>query len=106
MKGLRFPDVLTSMASFAPKCKFFNSALSSAKWRSVNKELANLQLDWKNEVIRNRTAERRDLTDLAHHRLPEFLRNLGSLEQLVPFIRSEEHTSELQSLRHLVCRLL
>src|SRR5205814_8136962 len=23
-----------------------------------------------------------------------------------PFIRSEEHTSELQSLRHLVCRLL
>src|SRR5262245_62753617 len=24
----------------------------------------------------------------------------------VPLIRSEEHTSELQSLRHLVCRLL
>src|SRR5437899_9176167 len=24
----------------------------------------------------------------------------------VPFCRSEEHTSELQSLRHLVCRLL
>src|SRR5215831_17830351 len=24
----------------------------------------------------------------------------------VPVIRSEEHTSELQSLRHLVCRLL
>src|SRR5437899_9439139 len=24
----------------------------------------------------------------------------------VPFLRSEEHTSELQSLRHLVCRLL
>src|SRR5262245_64551969 len=24
----------------------------------------------------------------------------------VPIIRSEEHTSELQSLRHLVCRLL
>src|ERR1035441_10743230 len=23
-----------------------------------------------------------------------------------PFLRSEEHTSELQSLRHLVCRLL
>src|SRR5258705_10248509 len=23
-----------------------------------------------------------------------------------PYIRSEEHTSELQSLRHLVCRLL
>src|SRR5258705_8344631 len=25
---------------------------------------------------------------------------------LAPLIRSEEHTSELQSLRHLVCRLL
>src|ERR1039458_7556024 len=28
------------------------------------------------------------------------------LEPAVPDIRSEEHTSELQSLRHLVCRLL
>src|SRR5437899_6388435 len=27
-------------------------------------------------------------------------------ERLEGFIRSEEHTSELQSLRHLVCRLL
>src|SRR5438045_9795554 len=26
--------------------------------------------------------------------------------EIVPLIRSEEHTSELQSLRHLVCRLL
>src|ERR1035441_5469486 len=27
-------------------------------------------------------------------------------ETVLPFSRSEEHTSELQSLRHLVCRLL
>src|SRR5438045_4467626 len=27
-------------------------------------------------------------------------------EQRPPAVRSEEHTSELQSLRHLVCRLL
>src|ERR1035441_2633911 len=42
-------------------------------------------------------------------------RGLGVGEQLVAFhmfaavdhdVRSEEHTSELQSLRHLVCRLL
>src|SRR5205814_8160960 len=26
--------------------------------------------------------------------------------RIIPFARSEEHTSELQSLRHLVCRLL
>src|SRR5262245_65276120 len=29
-----------------------------------------------------------------------------SIEVLAVIIRSEEHTSELQSLRHLVCRLL
>src|ERR1035438_10900849 len=28
------------------------------------------------------------------------------LEDRLPVLRSEEHTSELQSLRHLVCRLL
>src|SRR5262245_30361293 len=32
---------------------------------------------------------------------PDFLRRLGNGNN-----RSEEHTSELQSLRHLVCRLL
>src|SRR5205814_10424806 len=30
---------------------------------------------------------------------------VGDIDQL-PSVRSEEHTSELQSLRHLVCRLL
>src|SRR5437899_8579609 len=30
----------------------------------------------------------------------------GSTDDSHPQIRSEEHTSELQSLRHLVCRLL
>src|SRR5258705_12479778 len=29
-----------------------------------------------------------------------------SLENIENYMRSEEHTSELQSLRHLVCRLL
>src|SRR5205814_9130301 len=31
---------------------------------------------------------------------------IGTTGLLVPGTRSEEHTSELQSLRHLVCRLL
>src|ERR1035441_3597139 len=31
---------------------------------------------------------------------------LKELDQLTELDRSEEHTSELQSLRHLVCRLL
>src|SRR5205814_7159206 len=31
---------------------------------------------------------------------------VADLEGLAAVVRSEEHTSELQSLRHLVCRLL
>src|SRR5262245_64344243 len=31
---------------------------------------------------------------------------LGEVTTLIDVARSEEHTSELQSLRHLVCRLL
>src|ERR1039458_3078347 len=34
------------------------------------------------------------------------LRPEQKLRMITPMIRSEEHTSELQSLRHLVCRLL
>src|SRR3989442_10515730 len=37
-----------------------------------------------------------------HGRLPELLR----VHLTQPFVRSEEHTSELQSRPHLVCRLL
>src|SRR5947199_7252337 len=37
--------------------------------------------------------------ELVHYRF-------GADELLSPRLRSEEHTSELQSLRHLVCRLL
>src|SRR5262245_28163530 len=43
--------------------------------------------------------ERRDRSDT------EFLERPGRL-LAVGVVRSEEHTSELQSLRHLVCRLL
>src|SRR5262245_5928002 len=38
--------------------------------------------------------------------LDEFGLSLGELAEQVGKSRSEEHTSELQSLRHLVCRLL
>src|SRR5438045_5516082 len=36
--------------------------------------------------------------ELHEHQIPKL--------QEPPFLRSEEHTSELQSLRHLVCRVL
>src|SRR5262245_64812627 len=45
---------------------------------------------------------------IAHNTLLGFVIQLGSLLRgaLQTALRSEEHTSELQSLRHLVCRLL
>src|SRR5262245_62728399 len=47
---------------------------------------------------------------VAQHMIGAGLLCLGELDQakqhLELSIRSEEHTSELQSLRHLVCRLL
>src|SRR5205814_230823 len=47
-----------------------------------------------------------------HNLMPYILQNvlngylLKNLKMLLILLRSEEHTSELQSLRHLVCRLL
>src|SRR5262245_64471412 len=52
------------------------------------------------------------LARFAATRLLELLDETGALARpagetgLAPSLRSEEHTSELQSLRHLVCRLL
>src|SRR5947199_7872259 len=43
---------------------------------------------------------------LPPRRGPSSLRAPAHPGRLVPRRRSEEHTSELQSLRHLVCRLL
>src|SRR5262245_65615158 len=43
---------------------------------------------------------------LPHHRLRGRARALADGAAAEALARSEEHTSELQSLRHLVCRLL
>src|ERR1035441_3851169 len=43
---------------------------------------------------------------IEEHRFRESLLQLGDMVELKGYLRSEEHTSELQSLRHLVCRLL
>src|SRR5205814_3693354 len=48
--------------------------------------------------LESRQVDRRDAVDLAEH--------AEDLLVMLSQIRSEEHTSELQSLRHLVCRLL
>src|SRR2546422_7301917 len=41
-----------------------------------------------------------------HHAAARRLRGLGALRGVEVVLRSEEHTSELQSRLHLVCRLL
>src|SRR5262245_64669661 len=46
-----------------------------------------------------------DFVFRAHARLSDVHLSFG-INQVRNMLRSEEHTSELQSLRHLVCRLL
>src|SRR3712207_7261728 len=50
-----------------------------------------------------RTRQDKDLSDLYAQVLPEDLLKFGLIPE---FVRSEEHTSELQSRQYLVCRLL
>src|SRR5205814_6975239 len=49
--------------------------------------------------------DRRDISGAQHRQDRELARNKYLIDQRLDD-RSEEHTSELQSLRHLVCRLL
>src|SRR5687767_15643007 len=43
---------------------------------------------------------------LLHRRRDDHHVRVADMERVVPHVRSEEHTSELQSLAYLVCRLL
>src|SRR5262245_64953002 len=56
------------------------------------------------EVWREKSGAPR--TAFAAHLYNEAFGVLGAHPRMIEPIRSEEHTSELQSLRHLVCRLL
>src|SRR5947199_3567281 len=54
---------------------------------------------WVSKGEKARAATLKAMAEITGHRLE------GGGQRLLP-LRSEEHTSELQSLRHLVCRLL
>src|SRR5258705_7029145 len=70
---------------------------SSRQW--VSKPLSNEEIDtFKRNKIKTGIT-----TVIAHD---SYLVNLGAPDKQMRTKRSEEHTSELQSLRHLVCRLL
>src|SRR5207244_13562701 len=47
-----------------------------------------------------------DYQDIIYYAAPKQKKALTSLDEVDPELRSEEHTSELQSPDHLVCRLL
>src|SRR5258705_6989671 len=61
-----------------------------------------LKLDHSRTTAQNASSTRMRIAEYTTERV--VLRPTPSAPPLVP--RSEEHTSELQSLRHLVCRLL
>src|SRR5437899_7379604 len=50
--------------------------------------------------------ERGESLDAATRAVRREFGNVGLVKEVTRDMRSEEHTSELQSLRHLVCRLL
>src|ERR1035438_10616523 len=64
---------------------------------------------WFSVCYRVKTVERSGTLERHYVRVVEKFQRLGGLAGRTPertHYRSEEHTSELQSLRHLVCRLL
>src|ERR1039458_10512481 len=78
--------------------------MKSAKMKPVGGQLAGLQVDWASKS-----------NSPTSFWLPHWLKRRRRISPptliewaplIIEMLRSEEHTSELQSLRHLVCRLL
>src|ERR1035441_10713966 len=57
-------------------------------------------------VAKLKASSQQDVIDQALAQLEHRVFWEGFEEEAKAYLRSEEHTSELQSLRHLVCRLL
>src|ERR1035438_578157 len=60
---------------------------------------------WLDHAYRLAGEAARYLRDVEAARRGVLRLDFSGLEDVEPLLRSEEHTSELQSLRHLVCRL-
>src|SRR5262245_65328590 len=82
------------------------NAEANPRWPSLGK-VKSLTHKSAMSALRSLAAEKRTRIDVRLVPQPDVLRlviNAARAPRLRP--RSEEHTSELQSLRHLVCRLL
>src|SRR5262249_61145365 len=80
------------------------------KWESWSGELRRLlaRAEWPEVLDKVEEAKRSGFPDDVQLSLIKFkaLEALGRIVESAQVIRSEEHTSELQSLTNLVCRLL
>src|ERR1035441_5601968 len=80
------------------KCGFFADAESVASLTGIEK---NLLPYWLTRFPDHELARAGSIGEAA-----KLVRDYGDSDDPLALERSEEHTSELQSLRHLVCRLL
>src|ERR1035441_1188942 len=77
--------------------------------RRTHLRLGRRQMELVIEAVRCRSEGRRYFHGSVELKIPRRVLSLGHMNirfDASAFNRSEEHTSELQSLRHLVCRLL
>src|SRR5258705_7938372 len=65
-----------------------------------------LRLQWKGDILKNSHVGIKGVALKHHGDFPRARRQIVHYCSANEQLRSEEHTSELQSLRHLVCRLL
>src|SRR2546422_3795240 len=72
---------------------------------SIHRQTAHVRLDDR-FCRRTRRAQRLGAADEREERQSSFSGCKTALARRLRFVRSEEHTSELQSRLHLVCRLL
>src|SRR3989442_13996706 len=84
----------------SPRCSFFFFFNDTA-----TTEIYTLSLHDALPISPSFNASHQTIGDGSDHINPASLRGLGP-DQVLVLVRSEEHTSELQSRPHLVCRLL
>src|SRR5205814_3978274 len=95
------PTLFPYTTLFRSQVRFVQTA------EEMKKELMSRGLAGTRLVVNGGDANGRPAAALEGDRLAQLVQVLGELEEPLVILerRSEEHTSELQSLRHLVCRL-
>src|SRR5205807_4020723 len=95
-------------SSFFPYTTLFRSVFGSLTVRDNVRVSAEILKNWKRDApdpnaVADEILDRVDLYEVAHTRADELPTGLARLVELGRALRSEEHTSELQSPCNLVC---